>query len=196
MVKDGNYLITNYTMAKSNNLNSARTIVKNQLLLGAGCFWGVQAVFELLEGVTGTKTGYTGGSLENPSYEAVCSKNTGHYEVVEVQYDQEVFDARKNIKSFFHIHDPTQTNGQGNDIVPQYLSAIFIEKSTSQVLEYISQIQKDFKLPIATKVYEKTPFYDAEEYHQNYLLKNPTGYCHINMPRVKEFLEINRYQLK
>ena len=168
-----------------------------KIILGAGCFWGVQAAFELLSAVKKTRVGYCGGVTENPNYEEVCSKTTGHFEVVEIEFDPNEITLQKILDLFFKIHNPTQTNGQANDIGPQYLSVIFSNKNQRQeILDYINQISSAYKSPIATKVLDPEKFYTAEEYHQDYLKKNPMGYCHINLPRVKEFLEISGYRLK
>lgn len=167
------------------------------ITIGAGCFWGVQAVFDQLEGVLETCVGYAGGHLENPSYEAVCSKTTGHYEVVKIDFDEALISRRDILSIFLFIHDPTQTNGQANDIGPQYLSVIFsTSEEQNEISEYLAQAQLKYNRPIVTKVLTHSTFYSAEEYHQHYLHKNPTGYCHINMPRVKEFLESKSFRLK
>lgn len=169
----------------------------DKITLGAGCFWGVQAAFNLLYGVKETRVGYCGGHSLNPSYEEVCNKTTGHFEVVEILYDSEELTLHQLLNLFFRIHDPTQTNGQANDIGPQYLSVIFSnDEQREAIVNHISQIKPQYKKPIFTKILPPHQFYTAENYHQNYLLKNPTGYCHINLPKVKEFLEINGYRLK
>ena len=169
----------------------------NEITLGAGCFWGVQAVYELLEGIKSTSVGYCGGKTQNPSYEAVCSKTTGHYEVVHIQYSPEIISLTDILKLFFFIHDPTQGDGQANDIGPQYLSVIFApSKEHQEISNYLKQIQLNYREAIKTQLKAPAAFYTAEEYHQLYLNKNPTGYCHINMIKVKEFLETHQYSLK
>ena len=167
------------------------------IVLGAGCFWGVQAAFNLLEGVQRTSVGYCGGHQPNPTYEEVCQKTTGHIEVVKITFSCEQLTIEDVLTVFFHIHDPTQKNGQANDIGPQYMSAIFCDEvDKNDIQNFIRQISPKFDAKIVTLVQEYKTFYPAEDYHQEYLTKNPSGYCHINMARVKEFLEFQQYRLK
>lgn len=146
----------------------------------AGCFWGVEYYFQRLEGVAEVTSGYMGGEIENPTYEQVCSKTTGHIEAVEVEYDPALIGYEALVKYFFEIHDFTQVGGQGPDIGPQYISAIFYrndaEKQTAQKLMDELE-QKGYG--VATKLLEYKPFYPAEAYHQNfYRNKGATPYCH------------------
>ena len=147
-----------------------------------GCFWGVEYFFEKYEGVKAAISGYMGGTLNNPSYQEVCSGRTGHLEVVRVDYDPNIVSFEQLTKLFFEIHDPSQTNGQGPDIGPQYLSAIFYnnenEKEISKKL--INELESK-GMNIATKLISthNTPFFEAEEYHQDYYFKhNKMPYCH------------------
>jgi peptide methionine sulfoxide reductase msrA/msrB len=147
-----------------------------------GCFWGVEYHFEKLSGVISADSGYMGGYKENPTYKEVCYTDTGHLEVVEVTYDPAKVSFEELTKLFFEIHDPTQTDGQGPDIGSQYLSAIFYndekEKETAQKL---IKILKSKGMKIATKLISAKdhPFYEAEEYHQDYYKKhNKKPYCH------------------
>ncbi len=169
-----------------------------KIVLGAGCFWGVQAAFELINGVEKTRVGYSGGDKSTANYDAVCSKSTGHYEVLEIQFDSNLLSINEILGLFFFIHDPTQADGQGNDIGPQYLSAIITYASDDQnsVNDYLQKLQASTSEKIITSTLHNLEFFAAEEYHQNYLAKNPGGYCHINMVRVKEFLENHKYRLK
>lgn len=145
-----------------------------------GCFWGIEFYFEKLEGVISAISGYMGGHIQNPTYEMVCSGFSGHLEVVEVTYDEDIVSFEKIAKLFFEIHDFTQTNGQGPDIGSQYLSAIFYvdekQKSISEKL-ILELNQKGFK--VATSLYEFVPFYEAEDYHQDYYERHQkVPYCH------------------
>jgi peptide methionine sulfoxide reductase msrA/msrB len=147
-----------------------------------GCFWGVEYHFETVDGVISADSGYMGGDSENPTYQEVCHKDTGHLEVVKITYDPTKVDFKTLAKLFFEIHNPTQTNGQGPDIGSQYLSAIFYndEKEKEIIRELITTLQKS-GLKVATKLIpaKDHPFYEAEEYHQDYYKKhNKKPYCH------------------
>jgi len=150
---------------------------------GAGCFWGVEEAFRNINGVKETTVGYMGGTLENPTYEDVCTNTTGHAEVVEIQYDPEQISYEELLNKFWEIHDPTQVNRQGVDVGSQYRSAIFYHKEEQkQIAEKSKSKLNDsgkFSKPIATEITEAETFYRAEEYHQKYLLKNKRGSCHI-----------------
>ena len=134
-----------------------------------GCFWGVEYYFNKEDGVVDALSGFMGGHLENPTYQDICYKDTGHLEVVEVKYNPEVISYENLAKLFFEIHNPTQTNGQGPDIGSQYLSAVFTsndeEKETIENLIVLLE-KKGFK--VATKILDKQKFYVAEDYHQYY----------------------------
>lgn len=142
---------------------------------GAGCFWGVEAAFRKLDGVSEAFSGYSGGTVENPTYEQVCRKSTGHAEVVQVEYDPEKISYQQLLDIFFSIHDPTQLNRQGPDIGDQYRSVIFYhdEEQKAAAEQTIVQLHESgkFTRPIATVVEEAKPFYRAEEYHQKYYEK-------------------------
>lgn len=147
-----------------------------------GCFWGVEYYFEKLEGVKAAISGYMGGHFDNPTYQDICSGLTGHLEVVRVDYDEEQITFKALSTLFFEIHDPTQKNGQGPDIGSQYISAIFYnnqnEKETAQELINILK-NKDFDVVTKLISNKNTPFYKAEEYHQDYyFVHNKTPYCH------------------
>ena len=151
-----------------------------------------------LNGVTNTEVGYAGGTIKNPSYELVCSKTTGHIEVVKIDYDSSILEIKDIILLFMAIHDPTQIDGQANDIGPQYLSSIFYSDDDERAIieQKIYSYKNKYDSPIVTKILPLETFYSAEEYHQNYLVKNPGGYCHIILPRVKEFLDSKGLGLK
>ena len=150
---------------------------------GAGCFWGVEAAFRRLPGVTSTAVGYAGGATENPTYRQVCSDNTGHAEVVEVEFDPAVVSYEKLLETFWTNHDPTQLNRQGPDVGTQYRSAIFYHSPQQQALALLSaqELEKSgrFRRPIVTKIEPAQTFYRAEEYHQQYLEKRGMSSCHI-----------------
>lgn len=147
---------------------------------GAGCFWGVEHAFKQLEGVLETQVGYQGGAKE-ASYEEVCRKDTGHAEVVRVTFDPSVITLERLLDAFFFMHDPTQLDRQGPDVGPQYRSVIFPDHDIMEhkVREYMESIAKaKFGDKLVTTI-EKGPFFSAETYHQDYLVNNPGGYCHI-----------------
>ena len=152
-------------------------------IFGAGCFWGVQLAFDQLAGVQKTRAGYIGGDLENPTYRQVCQGDTGHAEVVEIIYDEKMISYQELLKIFWEVHDPTQVDRQGVDIGKQYRSAIFYtEESQRQVAEEAIRELTDkqaFPKPIATEVTAASTFYEAEEYHQDYLVKNGLSSCQI-----------------
>ncbi len=149
----------------------------------AGCFWGVEATFRQLPGVLSTRVGYTGGRLENPTYKDVCTDTTGHAEAVEVEYDPARISYDKLLDVFWENHDPTQLNRQGPDFGKQYRSAIFFHddeqereaKASKEALEKSHRFSK----PIVTQIVPAEKFYEAEDYHQQYLEKRGLATCHI-----------------
>ncbi|MQA99974.1 MAG: peptide-methionine (S)-S-oxide reductase MsrA [Actinobacteria bacterium] len=152
---------------------------------GAGCFWGVEAEFRRLEGVTATAAGYAGGGLDNPTYEQVCSNTTGHAEVVEVDFDPEVISYDELVDLFWRLHDPTQVNRQGPDIGTQYRSVIFTHDDEQAATAAASKerAQQRFSKPIATQIVPATAFWRAEEYHQRYLEKKGLASCTVQLQR-------------
>ncbi|MBM3932732.1 MAG: peptide-methionine (S)-S-oxide reductase MsrA [SAR202 cluster bacterium] len=169
------------------------TQTREQATLGGGCFWCLEAVYEQLKGVEKVVSGYTGGHVENPSYKAVCTGKTGHVEVVQVTFDPAVVSFKEILEVFFTIHDPTTKDRQGNDIGPQYRSAVFYhspeQKATADDVIYDFTRRKVWNRPIITDVRESEVFYPAEEYHQQYFRRNPDqGYCaYIIAPKVAKF---------
>lgn len=151
---------------------------------GAGCFWGVEATFRQTAGVKATRVGYLGGTLENPSYEDVCGKDTGHAEVVEVTYDPSVISFEALLNVFWKNHNPTTLNRQGPDVGTQYRSAIFYHDDKQKRAAEESRQRLDqsgqFKSPVVTEITPATAFYAAEEYHQRYLEKRGLTSCHIS----------------
>ncbi len=150
---------------------------------GAGCFWGVEATFRRVKGVIDAAVGYAGGALENPTYRDVCTKQTGHAEVVEVTYDPDVVSYGELLEVFWNNHNPTTLNRQGPDVGSQYRSAIFFHSPEQETVAQASLEQLDrsdrFRTPIVTEVTPASTFYRAEEYHQQYLEKRGLAHCHI-----------------
>ena len=141
---------------------------------GAGCFWGVEAAFRLVKGVKDTAVGFMGGRVKNPSYWMVCTKLTGHAEVVQVEYDPKKVSYEKLLDVFWNVHNPTTKNRQGWNVGNEYRSVIFFhdEKQKKAALESINKVQKSLKSKIVTEIKKAPDFYKAEEYHQKYLEKN------------------------
>lgn len=161
--------------------------------LGGGCFWCLEAVYDDLKGVTDVVSGYSGGNVPHPTYEQVCGKRTGHAEVVQVTFDPDVISLRDVLKVFFAIHDPTTKDRQGNDVGPQYRSAIFYHgpEQKAAAEEVIAELTREglWPRPIVTEVTPFEAFYPAEDYHQDYFARNPyQGYCQaIIAPKVAKF---------
>jgi len=160
--------------------------VEKKATFGAGCFWGVEAAFRQIEGVTRTRVGYTGGTLDNPTYEDVCSHTTGHAEVVEVTYDPERVSYDELLEVFWHKHDPTQLNRQGWDIGDQYRSVVFFHDQEQQEAASRSKAREQANLsaPIVTQIEPAETFYEAEDYHQQYLEKRGRSSCTPALARV------------
>lgn len=156
-----------------------------QAVFGLGCFWGAERVFWQIEGVYSTAVGYAGGNTEHPGYEEVCSGTTGHAEVVLVVYDPAVVSYEQLLKTFWESHDPTQGMRQGNDIGTQYRSAIYTTDDSQRaaarksLAAYGADLRASGFGEITTEIRPLALFYYAEEYHQQYLAKNPGGYCGI-----------------
>ena len=150
---------------------------------GAGCFWHVEAAFRQIKGVAKTTVGYMGGKLKNPTYEDVCTDETGHSEVVQVEYDSSIISYEKILEVFWKNHDPTQLNRQGPDVGTQYKSVIFYHNSAQKKAAITSKekIEKSGKYnkPIMTEIVLASTFYKAEEYHQQYLEKRGLSTCNI-----------------
>ncbi|KTC64643.1 bifunctional methionine sulfoxide reductase B/A protein (plasmid) [Legionella adelaidensis] len=161
-------------------VNNQRVTDTEEAILAGGCFWGVDYYLKQLTGVLKVEVGYTGGSLENPSYEQICQGHTGHYEAVRIIFDKEKIDYQTLVKYFLEIHDPTQKSGQGPDMGHQYKSAIFYynEKQKAIAQDLLKQLSaKNYE--IATQLLPVTTFWIAEDYHQDYYFKHKkTPYCH------------------
>ena len=155
----------------------------NTIYLAGGCFWGVEGYFKRIEGVKDTTCGYANGRTENPSYEDVCRHDTGHAETVKVDFDDEVISFEDLLIYYFRIIDPVSVNKQGNDVGTQYRTGIYYtdESQLPVIKAAIEREQRKYNEKIAVEVLPIENFYTAEEYHQDYLDKNPNGYCHINL---------------
>jgi peptide-methionine (S)-S-oxide reductase len=154
-------------------------LAEKKATFGAGCFWGVEAAFRRIDGVSGTRVGYAGGGVENPSYEQVCSDATGHAEVVEVTYDDEKVPYEQLLATFWGEHDPTQLNRQGPDVGSQYRSVIFVHDAEQRAAAEASRerVQERLSRPVVTQIEDAPPFWEAEDYHQRYLEKRGLASC-------------------
>ena len=153
-------------------------------IFAGGCFWGMEELIRVRPGILGTRVGYTGGHVSNPTYQMVCTKTTGHAEAIEIEYDKLVTSYRALLEFFFQIHDPTTLDRQGNDIGDSYRSEIFAVNSEqeTEANDVISKINASGHWPgkVVTKVSKATDFWEAEPEHQNYLQRYPRGYtCHF-----------------
>ncbi|MBU6341414.1 MAG: peptide-methionine (S)-S-oxide reductase MsrA [Bacteroidetes bacterium] len=170
-------------------------------ILGGGCFWCIEPLFQDLKGVIRVESGYTGGTIENPSYQAVCTGTTGHAEVIKIEFDPAQIGFSELLEVFFTFHDPTTLNRQGNDIGTQYRSVIFYQNEQQKV-EATAFIQGPAKLmwndPIVTEIAPAAPYYPAESYHQNYYKNNPNqSYCaFVITPKVLKFRKAYQQKLK
>ncbi|MGD9909356.1 MAG: peptide-methionine (S)-S-oxide reductase MsrA [Candidatus Izemoplasmatales bacterium] len=157
-----------------------------KLIIAGGCFWGVEHYYKRLKGTLVTEVGYTDGVKVNPTYQEVCA-SSGHVEAVYLEYDETVLPLEKVVEHFFRIVDPTQYNRQGHDLGVQYRNGFyyFDEADKSVIEAWIAKEQQKHHKKVVTYVKKAMPFYNAEEYHQDYLDKVPNGYCHINMHLAK-----------
>jgi peptide-methionine (S)-S-oxide reductase len=175
---------------------------KQLATLGGGCFWCLEAVFEQLRGVLQVESGYSGGTIVNPTYRQVCTGTTGHAEVVRVSYDPQEINYRALLQVFFAIHDPTTLNRQGADVGTQYRSAIFYHDERQKAIaeDVIQEIEAAgiWDDPIVTEVAPLAAYYRAEDYHQEYYRRNPgQGYCRVIVaPKVAKFRQQNLERLK
>jgi peptide-methionine (S)-S-oxide reductase len=162
---------------------------------GGGCFWCVEAVFERVDGVTSAVSGYAGGTTVKPTYEQVCTGNTGHAEVVEITFDPKKVTYEELLNIFWSAHDPTTLNRQGADVGTQYRSVIYTHSEEQRLVAERSkrEAQKDFEDPIVTEITSAGPFYKAEQYHQDYFDNNPNAaYCtFVIAPKLKKLKSSN-----
>ena len=153
------------------------------IVVAGGCFWGIDAYMSKIDGIVETKVGYANGIKKNPSYEEVCSGKTGHAEACLLSYDEKMVSLEKILNKFWGIIDPTVTNRQGADVGSQYRSGIYYSDKNDLeiILKTKNKIQSKYEKSIVTEIKPLSCFYDAEDYHQKYLQKNPGGYCHIDL---------------
>lgn len=170
--------------------------------LAGGCFWCLEAVYDEMRGVSDVVSGYAGGHVPNPTYQQVCDKTTGHAEVVQITYDTDEIGFADLLDVFFTIHDPTQLNRQGNDVGPQYRSAIFTHSDEQAAIarEKIAELEAEalYDKPFVTEIAPLDTFYPAEDYHQEYFKNNPfQGYCMVVVaPKVAKFRKKHIDKLK
>lgn len=169
---------------------------------GAGCFWCVEAQFQMLEGVHSVSSGFSGGTIKNPAYREVCNGTTGHAEVCQITYDSSKISFDELLAAFWQSHDPTQLNRQGNDIGTQYRSVIYYHNEEQKRLaeKYKKDLNESgaFQKPIVTEISPIGPFYKAEDYHQNYFNQNGSeSYCQfVIQPKVEKFKKVFKDKLK
>ncbi len=180
---------------QQNYLDDAKNQLNLQeIILGGGCFWCIEAAMLRMPGVVQAVSGYSGGAVQNPSYQQVCTGETGHAEVVKIIFDSNVISLQEILSLFFKIHDATTLNRQGNDVGTQYRSIIFYSTATekSEIETFIAKEQENYSGKIITEIVAIMPFYQAEEYHQRYFEKNPyAGYCQaIVRPKVDKVLDL------
>jgi peptide-methionine (S)-S-oxide reductase len=175
------------------NANAAAAPKLASLVLGGGCFWCTEAAYEILPGVKDVVSGYAGGHVANPTYEQIGTKKTGHAEVIKIDYDPAVVSLEKLLDYFWHVHNPTQVGGQGNDHGPQYRSIILFASPDQKAAAEKSRAKaaQEFRDPITTEIVALEKFWVAEKYHQDYFRLNPTaGYCaYVIAPKVKKLKE-------
>jgi peptide-methionine (S)-S-oxide reductase len=173
-------IISEYYIRKEGS-GMSNTSKQKVIYLAGGCFWGTEKYLSSVQGVLETNVGYANGNTENPSYEEVCHKNTGHAETVKVVYDTEIIDLDFILKLYYDVINPTSVNKQGEDEGSQYRTGIYYEteEDVPVIKASLLELQKQYEKPIAIEVQPIRNYYLAEEYHQKYLDKNPTGYCHI-----------------
>lgn len=155
--------------------------MQKDIYFAGGCFWGLQKYFNLILGVTATEVGYANGVIAEPTYEAVCAGDTGHAETVKVTYDDELVALRNLLGMFYDVIDPTSLNRQGSDEGTQYRTGVYYvdEADKMVIIASLQELQKQYDKPLAVEVMPLKNYHTAEDYHQNYLDKNPNGYCHI-----------------
>ena len=170
------------------------------ITLGGGCFWCLEAVYELVDGVTAVESGYCNGHVVNPSYEQVCSGTTGHAEVVRVRFDADRISLREVLEIFFTIHDPTTLNRQGNDVGTQYRSGVYLHDAAQEavVREVVAEANAALGASVVTEVLPLANYWRAEDYHQHYFANHPDqGYCaFVVAPKVDKFRRTFKARVK
>lgn len=195
-------LIYLFALSLSGFAQNKKALNLETITLGGGCYWCVEAVYENLDGVKSVVSGFSGGKVANPTYEEVCTGETGHAEVVQITYDKSVTDINEIFKVFFTVHDPTTLNRQGADVGTQYRSVIFYKndeqrKAAQSIIAELNKA-KVYNSPIVTKVEPFTKFYKAEDYHQNYYANNKSQpYCKmVIQPKLEKFEKVFKNKLK
>lgn len=157
-----------------------------EIYLAGGCFWGMQAYFDNLHGVTSTCVGYANGNVDNPTYDMVCHQDTGYAETIRIAYDEKLITLPFLLSMYFDVIDPTSYHKQGGDIGSQYRTGIYyVDEDDKDIIhESLQQLQKQYQKPIVVENEKLKNFYPAETYHQEYLKKNPGGYCHISSSKI------------
>ena len=190
------------TSPTANSLDDQDERKLETVTLGGGCFWCVEAVFDVVKGVESVVSGYAGGTVEKPTYEQICTGRTGHAEVCQIKFDPSVVSYEKLLEIFWKTHDPTTLNRQGNDSGTQYRSVIYYhtaaQKAAAEELRKKLDKSGAYAAPIVTHIAAAPTFYVAEKYHQDYFAKNPTqGYCRaIISPKMDKFKKVFADQLK
>ena len=168
--------------------------MSEKIIFGGGCFWCIEAVFQRVRGVEKVVSGYSGGQLKNPSYREVCSGDTGHAEVVEIEFDRSIVSLEVLLDIFWHLHDPTTLNRQGADVGTQYRSAIYYYNDVQKevILKSKNNLEEsgDYQDPVVTEIAPVDGFFKAEDYHQNFFNNNPSqGYCRVVIsPKLSKLL--------
>lgn len=181
------------TEKMKNEMSDKSEAALEKATFGAGCFWCVEAMFLNVKGVTSVVSGYSGGSIKNPSYKEICTGRTGHAEVIQVTYDPDIVSYETLLEAFWLSHDPTQLNRQGADVGTQYRSVIFFHTATQEMLakEYKNRLNAEdaYGAPVVTEISAFEKFYPAEEYHQDYYAQNPgNSYCSMVVgPKLDKF---------
>ena len=167
------------------NINNTKS---KDIYLAGGCFWGIEAYVEKIPGVLDAVSGYANGNTENPSYEDLVYRNSGHAETVKVTYNPDEISLKTLLKYYLRVVDPTSLNKQGNDRGTQYRSGVYYtDEADKQIIEEVLKKEQDsYQAPIVVEVLPLKQFFKAEEYHQDYLKKNPTGYCHIDLNKARD----------
>jgi len=184
------------------NLKSMTNEHTEIITIGGGCYWCIEAVFQMLTGVVKVESGFSGGKIKNPSYREVCAGTTGHAEVVQITFDNTKTNLDEILKVFFTVHDPTTVNQQGADVGTQYRSAIFYhnlnqQKTAKSIIDELNKV-KAYPKPIVTELTAYTTFYKAEPYHQNYFNDNKDApYCRmVIQPKIEKFEKVFKSRIK
>lgn len=158
-----------------------------EIVVAGGCFWGVAEYYRRLKGVNQVTVGYAQGWLKDPTYQAVCQGDSGHVEAVRVNYDPATLSLNNILEHLFRMIDPTSLNKQGNDVGTQYRTGVYYKTAEEKAVieNYFDQVKGHYHLPLVVEMLPLDNFYNAEDYHQDYLVKNPSGYCHVDFRKIK-----------